>query len=203
MELVNQKSKRTKEKKATAPATELKMGGVMQKSSGVRTFFSKRRKFLVLSTMFVLLCVTGYLNFQMNANQTAIQTGGATNNITTANVNVLMTYRTAREDARARDIKLYTEIKNTTSDAEAKANAEKYLLEITTNIAFETNAEYYILTNAAIAANDVMVNRSGNFVNVILKRDTNIDNSQAAAIMTYLQTLQEGLDIDNVYISMM
>jgi hypothetical protein len=188
MEIIERKETKTKARRG------LKLGGAMGSvKSGMKTLFTKHKKMLVLSTMFVLLCVTGYLNFALN-NQ-AVNTGTAV-----TETNVFNMFRMTRADERTRDIMVYENLIATSTNAATVASAEAKLLEIRENVAFETSAEGLILVDGY---DDVIVNRTNGFVNVLIKRDENIDRTQAIKIMSILQSLQQDLDIDNVYISIM
>jgi len=194
MEIVQQTDTKTK----TKGEKKLKLGTekAMEKSGGgIKNLFAKKKKLLVLSTMFLLLCVTGYLNFTMN-NQRTIETGGGA----TTQANLFNTFRMTRADERARDIMIYENLMATSTNAETILNAEQKLMEIRTNVAFETSAEGLIL---AERYDDVIVNKSNGFVNVLIKRDQNIDRIQAIKIMSILQSIQPDLDIDNVFIAIM
>jgi len=188
MEIIERKETKTK------MGGSLKLGDTMKRTgSGIKTLFAKRKKMLVLGTMFVLLCVTGYLNFAMN--NKAIDTSAA--NVET---NLFNMFRTTRADERTRDILVYENLVATSTNAATKASAEAKLLEIRENVAFETSAEGLILVDGF---RDVIVNRTNGFVNVLIKAGENISRQQAIKIMTILQSIQPDLDIDNVYISIM
>jgi hypothetical protein len=183
------------ERTETKTKVTAKLGGVMTRTGAAfKTLFTKRKKLLILSTMFVLLCVTGYLNFALNSGN-AVNTGGAA-----AETNLFTMFRNTRADERTRDIMVYENLVATSNNAETVRSAEAKLLEIRENVAFETAAEGLIL---AEQYDDVIVNRANGFVNVLIKRSENIDRTQAIKIMTILQSIQRDLDIDNVYISIM
>jgi hypothetical protein len=183
MEIVERKETKTKGK------------GIIRKTAdSVKSLFTKRRKFVILTGMFLLLCVTGYLNFALNNNNPS-QVGGE------VQTNVFTAFRNTRADERARDIMIYENmIGNSNYSQESQANAETKLFEIRANVAFETTAEGLVLAENYA---DVIVNRSNGFVNVLIKKDSNISQVQAAKIMTILQSVQPDLDIDSVFISIM
>ena len=173
----------------------LKLGSALSKTgTGVKTLFTKRKKLLILSTMFALLCVTGYLNFTLN-NKTVIDEP-----ISAVEANVFNVFRTQRADERTRDILVYENLM-TSANAETVASAELKLREIRANVEFETTAEGLILTQEQF--DDLLVNRTNGFVNVLIKRAENITSEQACKIMSILQSVQSDLDIENVYISIM
>ena len=188
MEVIERKETKTKSKGS------LKLGTAMSKAgTGVKTLFTKRKKLLVLGTMFVLLCVTGYLNFALNSKSVNTSAGMVETNLFTM-------FRTTRADERTRDILVYENLIATSTNAATVASAEAKLLEIRENVAFETSAEGLIL---AESYDDVIVNRTNGFVNVLIKAGENITRQQAIKIMSILQSIQADLDIDNVYISIM
>jgi len=199
MEIVQQKE--TKAVTKTAPVeisgeptlVKAKTNPIKRVGAGFKTLFTKKRKFLILTSMFVLLCVTGYLNFALNKAPSQY-TGGQ------ANQSLFVMFRNARADERTRDILIYENLIATSTNAETVLSAEAKLMEIRANVAFETAAEGLIL---AEQYDDVLVNRSNGFVNVLIKKDSNIDRIQAVKIMSILQSIQPDLDIDNVYISIM
>ena len=163
----------------------------------VKTLFTKRKKLLILSTMFVLLCVTGYLNFALNSSAKVNSNAGA------VETNMFNIFRTTRADERTRDIMVYENLIAQSQNAATVASAEAKLQEIRGNVAFETSAEG-LLTNSPLATwNDVIVDRTNGFVNVLIKQNENITRTQAISIMTILNGISPELDIDNVYISIM
>lgn len=167
---------------------------VKGEGGGFKAMFTKRRKILILSGMFALLLVTGYLNFTLN-------NAGSADVNTQVNTNLFRMFKDTRADERARDILIYENmVGNSKYSATAQASAEAKLLEIRDNVAFETAAEGFILTEGYA---DVIVNRSNGFVNVLLKKDSNITSIQAVKIMSILQSITPSLDIDNVFISIM
>jgi len=193
MEIVQRETK-----KRTKGESGLKLRGAMSKTgASFKTLFTKKKKLLILSTMFALLCVTGYLNFTLN-NQRFI----ADEPISAVETNMFNVFRTQRADERTRDILVYENLR-TSANAETVASAEAKLAEIRANVEFESTAEGLILVQEGYA--DILVNRTNGFVNVLIKRAENITSEQAVKIMTILQScsLNGQLDIDNVYISFM
>jgi len=194
MEIIERKE--TKQKKAK-PVDGVPGGEIRKQSRfkrGFKSMFTTNRKYLILGVMFVLLCVTGYLNFALNTSSKAPQASA------TVTTDLFTTFRNTRADERTRDIMVYENLIATSSNSDTVASAEAALLELRSNVAFETSAEGLIL---AENYDNVLVNKSNGFVNVLLKRDTNIDSTQAVKIMSILQSIQPDLDIDNVYISIM
>jgi len=173
---------------------ETKAKGNLKLGSGVKTLFTKRKKMLVLCTMFVLLCVTGYLNFAMNKSNSTVNTSSSIVETNTFNM-----FRMTRADERTRDIMVYESLKSS-SNASTVASAEAKLIEIRSNVAFETAAEGLIMK---YGFEDVIVNKANGFVNVLIKAPQNITQTQATQIMTTLQSVRSDLDIDNVHISIM
>ena len=167
--------------------------GTGRAKQGVKTLFTKKRKFVILAGMLVLLCVTGYLNFALNSSSVPINADVTTDLFTM--------FRNTRADERARDIVIYESmIGNENYSEESQTSAQAKLFEIRANVTFENDAEHLILAEKYM---DVIVNRSNGFVNVLLKKDSNIDRTQAIKIMSILQSVQPDLDIDNVFISIM
>jgi len=196
MEIVERKETKTRTKSKPAPNADCQTS-VCEKASlkmanAAKTMFTKRKKIVIVATMVALLCVTVYFNFTLN-NGNPIQTSAV-------ETNMFATFRNNRADERARDIMVYENLVATSANAQTVATAEARLLEIRANVAFETAAESMILTEGF---EDVLVNRTSGFVNVLIRRAENIDRTQAIKIMSILQTIQPGLDIDSVHISVM
>jgi len=162
--------------------------------TAMKTMFTKRKKVLIVASMVALLCVTVYFNFALN-------TGDAPPAGAQVQTCMFTTFRNNRANERTRDIMVYENLVATSQNATTVAAAEARLLEIRANVAFENNAEGLIM--AALGFSDIIVNRTNGFVNVLVRRPENITRTQAVLIMSTLQTIQPGLDIDSVHISMM
>ena len=157
-------------------------------------FTKKARKIWIVAGMFVLLVVTGWLNFTMN--NSSRQVGGGVQ----AETNLFALYRITRTNERAASEVVYQSmIGNQNYSTEAQANASAALLELQLNKEFEINAESQILL--MLGFGDTVVSRSNGNVNVLIKHETNITRLQAAKIMEILQSIDPDLDIDNVFVS--
>src|SRR5574344_1087901 len=120
---------------------------------------SKKKKIIILATMFVLLVVTGYLNIVLNKG--TVQTNG--DNVVTGNF--FTTYRTDRQTTTNEEIAYYDAIiASATSSSEAKTSAETKKQE------FVGNMEMELITDGLIKAKgfeDVVVTSSNNYLNVV------------------------------------
>ena len=173
---------------------EIKEPALKKTGGAVKRLFTKRKKLVIISAMVALLCVTVYFNFALNGRGPSQETGG--------NVQVCMftTFRNNRANERARDIMVYENLIATSQNAETVAAAEARLLAIRADVAFETNAENLMLT---IGHAESIVNRTNGFVNVILRRDYQIDRAQAIQILSTLRTIKPDLDVDSMHINIM
>lgn len=152
---------------------------------------SKKKKIIILATMFVLLIVTGYLNIVLNENQTI--TAGSESVVTG---NFFTTYRTDRQSTRDQEMAYYDAIiASATSSAEAKANAESKREEIVSNMELELVTEGLI---KAKGFEDVIVTSSTSCINVIVKSGE-LTSSEVAQIVTIVQQ-QSGAELDNIKI---
>ena len=152
---------------------------------------SKKKKIIILVTMFVLLVVTGYLNIVFNDNSTVVTSG---ENITTGNF--FTTYRTDRQSTRDQEIAYYDAIiASTSSSAEAKASAESKKQEIVSNMELELVTEGLI---KAKGFEDVVVTSSASCINVVVKSGE-LTSGEVAQIVSIVQE-QSGFDLDNIKI---
>lgn len=152
---------------------------------------SKKKKIIILATMFVLLVVTGYLNIVLNDNA-AVQTGGT--NVVTGNF--FTTYRTDRQSTRDEEMAYYDAIiASATSSAEAKATAEAKKVSMVENMEMELITEGLI---KARGFEDVVVTSSASCVNVIVK-SAELTSSEVAQIVSIIQE-QSGASLDNIKI---
>ena len=151
---------------------------------------SKKKKIIILSVMFALLVVTGYLNVALNG--TTIQT--SSDNVVTANF--FTTYRTDRQSTRDEEIAYYNAIiASATSSTEAKANAEAKKAELIENMELELVTEGLI---KAKGFEDVIVTSSASCINIIVKSEE-LTSSEVAQIVTIVQQ-QASVDLDNIKI---
>lgn len=151
---------------------------------------SKKKKVIILSVMFMLLVITGYLNIALNG--TAIQTNST--NVVTGNF--FTTYRTDRQSTRDEEIAYYNAIiSSATSSSDAKANAESKKAELIENMELELVTEGLI---KAKGFEDVVVTTSTSCINVIVK-STELTSSEVAQIVSIVQQ-QSNVEIDNIKI---
>lgn len=152
---------------------------------------SKKKKIIILSVMFVLLVVTGYLNIALNKSGTTLTSG---ENVITGNF--FTTYRTDRQSTRDQEISYYDAIiASATSSSEAKANAEAKKQELVNNMEMELVTEGLI---KAKGFEDVVVTNSNGCVNVIVK-SAELQTSEVAQIVSIVQE-QANVGIDNIKI---
>jgi len=166
-----------------------------EKSGGkLRAAFSKRRKVMILAGMFVLLIVTGYLNFALNNNSAPPVGGGA-------GQNMFNVFRQNRADERASQIQILTAMATNDSgftEAE-RADAARQKLQLMDIISFETSAEGLIVQQGF---QDVVVNKNAGNINVLIRNPENINQQEANKIKLILDTVYQGtIDIDNIFIS--
>jgi stage III sporulation protein AH len=152
---------------------------------------SKKKKVIILATMFVLLVVTGYLNIVLNGNQTT-RTG--TDNVVTGNF--FTTYRTDRQSTRDQEMAYYDAIiASATSSAEAKASAE------TKKQALVASMEMELVTEGLIKSKgfeDVVVTNSNSCINVVIK-SKELTSSEVAQIVSIVQQ-QCNANLENIKI---
>lgn len=152
---------------------------------------SKKKKVIILATMFVLLVVTGYLNIVLNGNQT---TRAGTDNVVTGNF--FTTYRTDRQSTRDQEMAYYDAIiTSATSSAEAKASAE------TKKQALVASMEMELVTEGLIKSKgfeDVVVTNSNSCINVVIK-SKELTSSEVAQIVSIVQQ-QCNASLENIKI---
>ena len=152
---------------------------------------SKKKKVIILATMFVLLVVTGYLNIVLNGNQT---TRNGTDNVVTGTF--FTTYRTDRQSTRDQEMAYYDAIiASATSSAEAKASAE------TKKQALVASMEMELVTEGLIKSKgfeDVVVTNSNSCINVVIK-SKELTSSEVAQIVSIVQQ-QCNANLENIKI---
>ena len=152
---------------------------------------SKKKKIVILSVMFVLLVVTGYLNIALN--KTNVTTTSSENVVTG---NFFVTYRTDRQSTREQEIAYYDAIiSSASSSTEAKANAEAKKEELVYNMEMELVTEGLI---KARGFDDVVVTSASGCVNVIVKTAT-LSSNEVAQIVSIVQE-QANVGLDNIKI---
>lgn len=152
---------------------------------------SKKKKIVILATMFVLLVVTGYLNIVLNGNATTV-----TNSENVVTGNFFTTYRTDRQSTRDEEIAYYDAIiASATSSAEAKANAEAKKQNLIANMELELVTEGLI---KAKGFEDVIVTSSNTAINVIVK-SASLTSGEVAQIVSIVKE-QANVSLDNIKI---
>ena len=153
---------------------------------------SKKKKIIILATMFVLLVVTGYLNIALNGNSTTTVTN--TDNVVTGNF--FTTYRTDRQSTRDEEIAYYDAIiASPTTSTEARENAETKKQQLVATMETELVTEGLI---KAKGFEDVIVTSSNNCINVIVK-SAQLSSTEVAQIVSVV-TEQTNVSIDNIKI---
>ena len=135
---------------------------------------SKKKKIIIIVSMFVLLCVAGVLNVLFSNGWGNEGDGGA---VTTSSF--FTTYRTDRESTRAQEI-VYLDaiIADEAVSADSKQLAEQQKLDLTAAMEKELVVEGLI---KAKGFEDVIVTSSTDYVNVIVKAES-LDSSEVAQI---------------------
>ena len=153
---------------------------------------SKKKKFLILGVMVVLLGVTAYLNVALN--NKVVDTSAKNNNITTASF--FASYRDDRKNTRDQEIAYYDAIiSSETTSAENKAQAEAKRLELVAQMDKELAMENLIKAKGFA---DVIVTNSSESINVVVKSGE-LQASEVAQIVAVVQD-QTKADIDNIKI---
>ena len=152
---------------------------------------SKKKKIIILATMFVLLVVTGYLNIALNEGAATIANS---DNVVTGNF--FTTYRMDRQSTRDQEIAYYDAIiTSATSSAEAKLNAEQKKQNLVNAMEMELVTEGLI---KARGFEDVIVTNSNSCVNVIVKA-MELSSNEVAQIVSIVQE-QSNIGLENIKI---
>ena len=152
---------------------------------------SKKKKVIILATMFVLLVITGYLNIVLNGNGT---TTTNTENVVTGNF--FTTYRSDRQSTRDQEIAYYDAIiASPTSSADAKSTAEQKKQELVNTMEMELITEGLI---RARGFEDVIITSSNSCINVIVK-SAELTSSEVAQIVSIVQE-QSNVGLENIKI---
>lgn len=152
---------------------------------------SKKKKFLILGVMVILLGVTAYLNVALN--NKVVDTGS---DATVSTASFFETYRTDRQTTRDQEVAYYDAIiASETTSAENKALAEEKRLEIISQMEKELAMESLI---KAKGFEDVIVTNTTESVNVVVK-SAELQAAEVAQIVDVVQE-QTKLDIDNIKI---
>jgi stage III sporulation protein AH len=152
---------------------------------------SKKKKIIILATMFVLLVVTGYLNIVLNGS-TTLQT--SSENVVTGNF--FTTYRTDRQSTRDEEMAYYDAIiSSATTSSEAKASAEAKKAELVEKMDLELVTEGLI---KAKGFEDVIVTSSSSCINVVVKSGE-LTSAEVAQIVAIVKE-QANVELDNIKI---
>lgn len=139
----------------------------------------KKTKIIILSSMVVLLGITGYLNIALN--NEVVNTGAQ---VSTSTYNYFDYYRNDRTATRDQEILYYNAIIESESSTEdAKAEAEKQKLALITQMESELSLEYLI---KGLGFDDAIITTSENYINVIVKSEELKSNevSKIVAVVT-------------------
>lgn len=171
MEVVEQQNKQS-----------VKFGTKVKKVFGAM-FSSRGRKIALLTGLLALLVVTGYLNFTLNQNSVNVNAGSK------AETDLIATFKNERASSqKARELVLNDIISNLNASKEAKDAAEAELLEMATNMAFVTQAEGLIMTDTALAFENVVISKTGSKINVVVKKDGEITAENVAKVQKIIAT---------------
>ena len=169
-----------------------------QKTSRKRNWkgaFSKRRKIIILTGMFVLLVVTGWLNFSLNNRTPEVGGGGQVTNQT-----AFQMFRNTRHTERQTQLAILANMaQNPAVSPEERESASEQRRLLLEAIEFETNAEGLILMKGF---EDVAVTKTRGNVNVMIKTPVNLTEPQVASIQSTLNNVAgRTLPIDNMFIN--
>ena len=155
---------------------------------------TRRRKVAILAGLFVLLIVTGYFNLQLNNRAPEVGAGGPG----AGQTNLFNMFRETRQNERTANVAiLESMIGNASYSAAAQAEAEQALFTLMANKTFENTTEGLLLAQF----DDVVVTRTNGNVNVLIRRETNIDRQQAGKVLSILRSVDPDLPLQNVFIS--
>jgi len=154
---------------------------------------TKKKKIIVLSVMFGLLVLTGFLNLTINQTSSGDVVNTSTQ-ITSANF--FSTYRADRDSARSQEQLYYKAVlESSGSSAEAKKSAETALANLATTV----ENELYLESNIKMKGfEDVVVSLTDNFVNVMVKA-SELKDEEVVQIVKVVQD-QTKKSIDNIKI---
>ena len=171
------------------PQTEAKQSRVPRPVRKVGGFMRRRKKMLILSGMFVLLIVTGYLNWALNSRTPEVGGGGGGGGGGNAGQqHMIASFRQDRETQRA-SLKVALEFMATAESgfsATAQEAAAQQKLDLITAMQFELLAENAIIS---LGFADALVTKNGQNINVIIRNPENITDEQATKVLTALEHL--------------
>lgn len=150
----------------------------------------KRTKIIIISSMVLLLGITGYLNVMLNNSINTTQPQ------TTQTASYFQTYRSTRESTRDQEMLYYDAIiTNEASTAEAIANAEACKLELISQMEQELVVEGLI---KAKGFEDCIVSVLDENVNAVVKA-SELSSTEVAQIVAVIQS-QLSTSIENIKI---
>lgn len=152
--------------------------------------FTKKKKIIVLASMIMLLVITGFLNIKLNSTQNESQS------VSYSSASFFDTYREDRTTNRNESIAYYNSIISSTySSSEAIESAEEKKKVLIENMTKELTMEGLI---KAKGFSDAIVCCSDNYVNVIVKAESLLED-EVAQIVDVVQ-IQTQKDIDYIKI---
>ncbi len=155
--------------------------------------FTKKKKIIILLSMFVLLVITGVLNIVLN-NSTNVEANSFGSNYSTSSF--FSTCKSDRVTTRNECIDLYNEIlRSETSSTEAKQNAEQQINSLLEAMTLEVNMEGLI---KAKGFSEALVNYSSTYINILVQ-SSELTESEVAKIVDIIQSQVER-DIDYIKI---
>ena len=166
------------------------------KGEGSKMQFTKRRKIYILAGMFVLLAVTGYLNFALNGNAATV--GGGTYR---GSQDLFMMFTETRAAERNANKAILQTIASAESGytEQAKTEAAAQLMELMRNINFEDTCEGLILRHGY---SNVIVTRTNDNVNVLVRNPIQLEEFEVANILKVVQDNFLGeFDVEKVFVS--
>ena len=155
--------------------------------------FSKKKKIIVLASMFLLLIITGFLNVKLNSlDNEVVESVSSDYNA----ASFFATYREDRNATRSESIAYYDSIiSSTTSSAEAIKTAEEKRAALIDNMKLELTMEGLIKAKGFA---DAIVSCSDSYINVIVK-SASLEDNEVAQIVDVVQG-QTKKDIDYIKI---
>jgi cytoskeletal protein RodZ len=177
--------------------------GLRAKNAFGKVFGSRGRKIALLTGLLALLVVTGYLNFTLNQNAVNVNAN------TKTETDLIAYFKDERAStSQARKLLLEDIIANASASSQAKAAAEAELLELATNMAFITQAEGLLMTDTTLQLKNVVVSKSGQKINVVVKKDGVLSAENVAKIQKIVASVMkkdrlEPENGDSLFISQM
>jgi len=149
---------------------------------------SKRKKIVILCSMVALLVITGILNVTLNNNATV-----DTSSSSLTSANFFTTYRTDRTETTNESIMYYEAIiEDSTSSAQAKADAETQRAAIIANLTLQTTIEGLV---KAKGFSDCVASCTDTYINVMVQTSADLTDAEVAQIVDIVQG-QTQKDID-------